>query len=236
MIDAINPTAKTIGLLVGSILLGVTFQWQTNVLLALIGFLFLLTSNRTSLNQLVRFLLPILLISASYFFTGWLFHSEENLLSMAVDTMTAAENPALLNGVTLSTRLLAFAMLGLSFSLTTDSNELVYSFIQQAKMPMKMGYAILTALNLTSLISQEYKKSKLALQVRNLPVRPFDTKPLFTMMVRMVRWSDRLSLAMESKGFSEQRTMKQQMKVRPRDIVFMIGFPLAIVGLNLLFS
>ena len=229
MIDSINPAAKTLGTLAASLLLGFTFQWQLNILVALVCLLFLVTSRRVKPRTLLKVMVPIALISFSYFFTGWLFSSEQALFASPNDLIGAVEGRDLRNGLNLGSRILAFAMLGISYSLTTDPHELIASFIQQAKMPMKMGYAILTAINLTSLIQRERDNSKLALQVRNVPVKPFDTKPVVTMMIRMVRWSERLSLAMESKGFSEDRVMQMQMTIRPKDILFAVGLPLMIL-------
>ncbi|PRY74854.1 energy-coupling factor transporter transmembrane component T family protein [Alkalibacterium olivapovliticus] len=228
MIDSINPTAKTVGILLGSIILGLTFQWQVNLFVVILCLLFLVTSKRTDPAKLAKIMIPIALISVSYFFTGWLFSSEQALFSGSADPAAIIGGSDLTNGLNLSTRILSFAMLGISYSLTTDSGELIASFIQQAKMPMKMGYAILTAINLTSLIHREYDNSKLALQVRNIPVKPFDTKPLFTMMVRMIRWSERLALAMEAKGFSEDRVMQMQMTIKSKDILFSVGLPVLI--------
>lgn len=235
MIDAINPTVKTIGILAASILLGLTFRWEINLIVALLCAFFLLTSSRTDPATLLKALLPIALISLSYFFTGWLFSSEQAQFAASNSAAVSGGGRDVVNGLTLGTRILSFAMLGISYSLTTDARELVASFIQQAKMPMKMGYAVLTAINLTSLIQREHENSKLALQVRNIPVKPFDTKPLFTMLIRMIRWSERLSLAMESKGFSEDRVMQRQMTVKAKDILFAVGLPAMIVALGFVF-
>jgi len=235
MIDSINPTAKTIGTLVGTLILGLTFQWQVNSIVALLCVLFLVTSKRPDRMTLLKIMVPITLISFSYFFTGWLFSSEQVLFALANNSVPSPSGKDFVNGLNLGTRIFSFAMLGISYSLTTDPHELIASFIQQAKMPMKMGYAILTAINLTSLIQRERDNSKLALQVRNIPVKPFDTKPVFTMMIRMVRWSERLSLAMESKGFSEERTMQRQMRIKLKDILFAVGLPAMIVALGFVF-
>lgn len=236
MIDSINPTAKTVGMLIGSIALGFTFHWQLNVLLSLVCLLFLVTSKRAKLSTMMKVLVPIAFISVSYFMTGWLFSSEQALFSLTTETIVAGGRAELINGLNLGSRILAFGMIGISYSLTTDSYDLIVSFIQQARMPMRVGYAILTAFNLTSLIQTEYEHSKLALQVRNLPVKGFDTKPLFTMMVRVVRWSERLSLSMEAKGFSEKRTMHKQLRLTTRDIAFAAGFPLLIIGLGIVWT
>lgn len=232
MIDSINPTAKTIGILLGSLILGLTFHWQVNLVITVMGLVFVVTSKRAAPKRLAKIMIPILLVSVSYFFTGWIFSSEQVLFSSSQNNLVLPSGRDLINGLNLGTRTLAFAMLGISYSLTTDSKELIASFIQQARMPMKMGYAIFTAVNLTSLIKREYDNSKLALQVRNIQVKPFDSKPIFTMMVRMIRWSERLSLAMESKGFSEDRVMQMQMTVKFKDILFAVGLPVLIAILG----
>lgn len=233
MIDSINPTAKTVGILLGSIALGLTFEWRVNLAVSLLGMLFLATSRRTEPARLMKVILPLAVVSMSYFFTGWLFSSQGVQFASGASDLALPTGRDLVNGLNLSSRIFAFAMLGISYGMTTDSGELIASLIQQAKMPMKMGYAILTAVNLTSLIKTEHEQSRLALQVRNIPVKPLDSKPLFTMMVRMVRWSERLSLAMESKGFSEDRVMQQQMTLKKRDILFAGGLPLLIILLSL---
>jgi len=232
MIDSINPTAKTVGILLGSIALGLTFDWRVNLTVSFVGMLFLATSRRTEPARLMKVVLPLAVVSMSYFFTGWLFSSEGVQFASGASDLALPTGRDLVNGLNLSSRIFAFAMLGISYGMTTDSGELIASLIQQAKMPMKMGYAILTAVNLTSLIKTEHEQSRLALQVRNIPVKPLDSKPLFTMMIRMVHWSERLSLAMESKGFSEERVMQLKMTVNPIDIVFAAGLPVAIAVLG----
>ncbi|TVP90458.1 energy-coupling factor transporter transmembrane component T family protein, partial [Alkalibacterium sp.] len=186
MIDSINPTAKTVGIILGSISLGLTFEWRVNLAVSLLGILFLATSRRTEPARLMKVILPLAVISMSYFFTGWLFSSQGVQFASGASDLALPTGRDLVNGLNLSSRIFAFAMLGISYGMTTDSGELIASLIQQAKMPMKMGYAILTAVNLTSLIKTEHEQSRLALQVRNIPVKPLDSKPLFTMMVRMV--------------------------------------------------
>lgn len=231
MIDHINPTFKTLALIAGTIALGFTYRWELNVAVIILAYLCLLTSKHAKLLNVLLITIPMFFISVSYFFTAWLFPSS------AEATHTTAHmiiNPAVTNGINLGTRLSAFASIGVAYGMTTDKDELIASFIQQGRMPMSMGYAILTALNLTNLIHQEYKQSQLAFQVRNMKSRWFDTKALFTMLIRMTRWADQLALAMETKGFSEDRTMKLQVRVHWYDYLFLIGFPSVIIVVGIL--
>ena len=231
MIDHINPTFKTLALIAGTISLGFTYRWELNVAVIILAYLCLLTSKHAKLRNVLLITIPMCFISVSYIFTAWLFPSS------AEATHTAAHmiiNPAVTNGINLGTRLSAFASIGVAYGMTTDKDELIASFIQQGRMPMSMGYAILTALNLTNLIHQEYKQSQLAFQVRNMKSRWFDTKALFTMLIRMTRWADQLALAMEAKGFSEDRTMKLKVNVHWYDYLFLIGFPSSIIVAGIL--
>lgn len=231
MIDYINPTFKTLALIAGTIALGFTYRWELNVAVIILAYLCLLTSKHAKLRNVLLITIPMIFISVSYFFTAWLFPSSAEVANTAAHIIV---NPAVTNGINLGTRLSAFASIGVAYGMTTDKDELIASFIQQGRMPMSMGYAILTALNLTNLIHQEYKQSQLAFQVRNMKSRWFDTKALFTMLIRMTRWADQLALAMEAKGFSEDRTMKLKVNVHWYDYLFLIGFPSVIIVVGIL--
>lgn len=54
------------------------------------------------------------------------------------------------------------------------------------------------------------------------------------MLIRMTRWADQLALAMEAKGFSEDRTMKLKVRVHWYDYLFLIGFPSVIIVAGIL--
>ena len=48
---------------------------------------------------------------------------------------------------------------------------------------------------------REFRQVRLAFAVRGLHVHALSLKPIFTMLVNSVRWSESVAMAMESKGF-----------------------------------
>jgi energy-coupling factor transporter transmembrane protein EcfT len=89
------------------------------------------------------------------------------------------------------------------FSLTTNPYHFVESLQKDAKLKRKFAYGILCAFNLLPHIKNEFQNARLALQVRGVAVGPFSLKPLFSTLVNSIKWSETLSIAMQSKGFHE---------------------------------
>ena len=85
------------------------------------------------------------------------------------------------------------------------------------------AYGLLAAWGLLPQMMQEYKRTRLSFQARGIHVYPFSPALLTTLMVKSTRWSEELSIAMESKGFSgyEKRTSFEPERVRARDIAFL---------------
>lgn len=236
MIDYVNPFYKMSGILSTALLLAVVPGYHVNIFIAGIALFCLLSSQRTNFITAIKFLMPALLVALSFFFAGMKFYSGEEISAQTNLTISEASvlPPSFVNGLMLSTRILAYAMLGLVFGLTTKNNELIASAIQQARMKPEMAYGILAAVHLLPTVREEYRRSKLAYRVRGVRGRAFLSGPIFCMLIRAVRWSEFLAMAMEARGFSNQRTSYLEMKVRMSDIVFAICLPASVVTLALL--
>ena len=230
MIDKINPFCKTIGILSTALLLAAVPGYRVNLLMMGLALLFLLTSKRTSFVRAFKFLLPALLIALSFFFAGMRFYKGGEVVESSNLTIyqASALPPSYANGLMLSTRIMAYAMLGVVFGLTTKNDEMIASAIQQGRMKPEMAYGILASVHLLPTIKEEYRKSKLAYRVRGVKGKSLIMGPIFCMLVRTVRWSEFLAMAMEARGFSNERTSYLKMKVRPADIIFAAGLPLSV--------
>ena len=86
------------------------------------------------------------------------------------------------------------------------------------------AYGLLSAWNLLPHMAGEYRKTKLAFQIRGIRVLPFSPRLLVTLMVKTVRWSEDLAMAMESRGFSSKqlRSSYEPPQIHKRDIAFLI--------------
>ena len=148
-------------------------------------------------------------------------------LCVLLFTGTAAQaltGAAVWNGLVLGSRVLAFAGLGLLFVLTTDRILLVRSLQQQLRLPPVFAYGLLAAWGILPNMMEEYKRTRAAFAARGIRVFPVSPALLKPLLVKSVRWSEELSIAMESRGFDGRvpRTCSQPLRLRPVDVLFPI--------------
>ena len=192
----VNPFYKCIAVVLLAVILSFTYSIILNVVVFSISVLLILTGSRRIITAL-KFILITTFPAVGYLITG-LFFSSDNGTGMASIAVSSLNT-----GLNLATRMYAFVGLGMVFALTTDPYSFVESLQKTAKLKRKFAYGILCAFNLIPYIKDEYLNAKLALQVRGVKVGFFSLKPLFSMLVNSIRWSESLSIAMQSKGFYE---------------------------------
>lgn len=230
---AVNPACKFIGLLAMTFVLA----WYHDPLLNLAAFavsMILILFSKVKARSLFLMLLPVLLFALGMFFVGFRFSSGSGM-PVNEKTMTFASS-AFWNGMTQASRVLAYAGIGYLFALTTDRILLVRSFQKQFRLPQVFAYGLLAAWGILPHMIQEYKRTRAAFSargIRTFAVSPALLKPL---LVKSVRWSEELSIAMESKGFSgnEKRTDFQPVRVRWYDWLF-LGCCLLLIAAAVIF-
>jgi len=178
----INPFYKFVTVITLAILLTFTSTAMLNIVIFLICMMLLITGSDKILSAL-KLCVPILLIATGLFISGANIAGSQQ------------------SGLFLATRVVAFMGFGMVFSLTTDSYEFMKSLQKDAKLPRKFAYGVLCAFNLVPYIKNEYNNARLALAVRGVRLSIFSVKPLFSVLVNSIRWSEMLSMAMQSKGF-----------------------------------
>lgn len=217
--NRINPACKFFGILVPTILLALFYRPVLN-LAVFFACIVLLLISRAGIKTIAKALTPVFIVAIGMFFTGYRFHSGAALgISRLIFT-----NTAVYNGLQLSSRVLAFAGMGMLFVLTTDKLELVRSLHQQCRLPARFAFGLLAAWGMFPNMRREYHKTRAAFYARGL--RSFALSPamLTPLLVKAVRWSEALSVAMESKGLgeTETRTTYFVLKIRPMDVAFPI--------------
>ncbi len=193
---------------------------------ALAGLLFFSAARP---KHIAGLLLPALLAAFGLFMMGLYYARGSSITAAGMENVgampymvRAAMSINLYTGLQLSTRLLAFAGMGIMFALSTDREQFVFSLMHQCHMSPKFAYGILAAVNLLPQMLHEYKNVRTAFEVRNMKAGPLSTKVLFTMMVNSIRWSEAVAMAMESKGFCSEapRTYREIPKIHWYDILF----------------
>ncbi len=208
MIERWNPVLKAGTILLSVLLLSFQYLISLN-LIVFFGSLFLLFFfSKAEKKKILKLLIPAMIAAFGLFLTGLYYAkggaiSSENLreISAGPYILQAALSRNIYTGLQLSTRLLAFAGMGILFALTTESSYFIASLLHQLKLSPKFAYGILAAFHLMPGMVREYKEVRIAYQVRGIKPHAWSMKPLFTMLVNAVRWSESLAMAMESKGF-----------------------------------
>jgi energy-coupling factor transport system permease protein len=147
----------------------------------------------------------------------------------------------LLYGVTIVCRLLAIFAASLLFVLTTNPVDLVVALIQQAKLPVKVGYAVFAAYRFMPLVHEELGNIQAAHHVRggvsgSGPIAR--ARRLFGYAIPLlaisVRRAERVALAMDSRGFGARpdRTYFRRTSFGPADLWF-VAAVLAVVACTL---
>ena len=217
----INPSCKLIGLLFLTLATAFVHHPLWNLALFADSVILILLSGCRVKTFLIP-LIPVLLLAVGMFFTGYRFTRSD--LTVVSDYNMHITNSSVWNGLIFSSRVLVYAGIGLLFALTTDRIRLIRSLNRQLHLPQIFAYGLLAAWGLFPQMLQEYKRTRLSFQARGIHVYPFSPALLTTLMVKSTRWSQELSIAMESKGFSgyEKRTVFEPERVRPIDILFLL--------------
>ena len=189
--------------------------------------------------SLVKLLLPISIVLAALFMTGYQNADQALNTNFATGTHNLGnlENmtPVYL-GLQLCTRVMGYVGLGLLFAMTTPAEDLILSLMHQAHVKPKFAYGILAAFHLIPEIARELEDAKLAYKVRGINVGMLSLKPFFAAMVNCIRWSENLAMAMESKGFDGDgaRTFDRTLRVHFYDIIYVVIVPALVLAGTLL--
>jgi ABC-type cobalt transport system, permease component CbiQ and related transporters len=222
MLFKINPSYKCIGVLIPALFLSFCYQVVLNISIFGICILLLLVS-KVSVSRIIKSLFQVLIAAVGLFMTGFLFSKETGEMMIFIAGNEIVYSASVDAGLQVATRILLFAGLGMLFSLTTDGKEFVCSLEQQFGLPSRFTYGILAAFHLLPMIPREYKKTIDAFLARGKSIFPLSPAILIPFIIKSIRWSESLAIAMESKGFDSdgERTCMHVITVKWFDYLFM---------------
>ena len=228
-LEKINPSVKMITIFICVILIALQYLVTLNLVVFGASLIGLLLFSDAKLKHTAVLLLPAFLAAFGLFMMGLYYARGSSITPTDLENVgampymvRAAMSRNLYTALQLSTRLLAFAGMGIMFALSTDREQFVFSLMHQCHMSPKFAYGILAAVNLMPQMLHEYRNVRTAFEVRNMKAGPFSMKVWFTMMVNSIRWSEAVAMAMESKGFCSEapRTYREVPRVHWYDILF----------------
>ena len=146
------------------------------------------------------------------------------------------------NGLVLAFRMLASVAFGVLYVSTTDVTQLVVSLTQNFRVPPRFSYGTLAGIRVFPLFEEEWGKIRQARALRGKDVHRSRLTRIVTyalpLMIKAIRIGERVSIAMESRGFRgavadnpQSRTYYLDTPVTGWDFVYLIGLVVVTVGI-----
>ncbi|MCC7368505.1 MAG: energy-coupling factor transporter transmembrane protein EcfT [Chloroflexi bacterium] len=205
----------------------------TPLLLGVVAALTTRTLGRVPWPNILRPLALALLLGFGLFWSSVVFYAGPGADGPSLVPGPVSIAPAsLLFGLTVVCRLLAIFATSMLFVLTTNPIDLVAALIQQARLPVRVGYAVFAAYRFVPLVHEELENIQAAHHVRGGaggrgPLARLRRMFGFAipLLAISVRRAERVALAMDARGFGghRHRTYYRQTHWTSADLWFLLG-------------
>jgi energy-coupling factor transport system permease protein len=248
-----NPTVKLLAALAVSLLLILVIDPVTPLLFLASTILAGAVLGRVAGGASARALAPLLLVALGFVLTNALF---ANVPAGSSDTLWRGgplriTATGLRFGLGIGLRGLAIGALSVTFVLTTDPTDLVVSLIRHARLPYRIGYALLAGYRFLPFFAQEVEQIRLAQRVRGISGRFEGGAPLSRLWAGVrapfatvlplgssaLRRAARIAVAMDSRGFAaaRRRTYLRDVRLGWADVLFFaaaVALAVALIALG----
>jgi energy-coupling factor transport system permease protein len=231
-----NPVVKVLAPVPAMVVAGLSRDLWTPAVLGAVALLMLLIGGRLRGRALFWLLAgpPLLVGLLTFSFGVWtdpaLVDDTTAVLEIGPFTLWSG---ALVIGLATGLRVVAVMLLALIAGLTTDGTDLVRSMITHLRMPYRIGYAGFAAMRFVPRFRRDLEIIRLAHRVRGVdggrgPVATLRRYNGYAvpLLAGAMRHGDRVSLAMEARGFGAHRTRTERRHVpmRVRDAALALWF------------
>jgi energy-coupling factor transport system permease protein len=210
----VNPSIKAFAIVISILILSVFFDPITPLVTIIWSVTLTFLFGRVSFKKWLLLFTPFLFIALIYVWSTMLFprlqEGDNVLWQWGFLTLTAE---GFRRGVSLGLRVLSFATLSIMFTLTTKPTDFLLSLMQQCKMPPKLAYGIMAGYRFLPLIREEFQTLQNAHRVRGvarartIPEKVQQLKRyVIPLLAGAIRKAERTALAMESKGFTGEKS------------------------------
>ncbi|MFT4221036.1 MAG: energy-coupling factor transporter transmembrane component T [Microbacterium sp.] len=232
----LNPLAKLAAVAPAIVLLSFTRDPGTPIALLVLAYATLLVGARLS-GRMVALLalgIPIAVAVLAFGLALWTDASrvDQSVVVWQIGAWTM-HGGALQAGLATALRLGAILALSLIPGLTTTGPDLVRSFVQQLRVPYRVGYTALAAFRFVPRFGAELEVIRAAHRVRGAhggrgPVAAVARWGGYAvpLLAGAIRHAERVALAMDARAFGAHptRTERYPVPFRARDVVFVVLF------------
>ncbi|HEU5316489.1 MAG TPA: energy-coupling factor transporter transmembrane component T [Chloroflexota bacterium] len=204
-----NPTVKAAVALLLSVFLLLAIDPATPLLFLAATLVAGIALGRVPPGQYARAFVPLVLIGLGFVWTNALFATAGPGDTFWPVGPLRVSARGLAFGIAIALRGVAIGALSLTFVLTTDPTGLVVSLVRHARLPFRIGYALLAGYRFLPFLAEEYQQVRLAHRLRGLTL---DQSPgarlgaplrlAFPLLAGAARRAARIGVAMDSRGFS----------------------------------
>ena len=224
MRDRLNPGVQVVASFLLSVLILVTHSWKLNLSLALLSLICIALFRRTPWRHIVWLLLGLLFVAGVYFWAAYVHPNPEHVIDSAKDAVWFA-------ALEMGSRIFALGAIGISLCVSIERNSFAASLIRQFRVPIPIAYSVLVAIHFLGLIQNSYRQAELALRMRGLSGLSARFRALLTMLVRLIRQSEYTAIAMEARGFSEERVQRINPSITKFDIAYVAMLACYVLGI-----
>lgn len=224
-----DPTVKLVLVLVLSLLLVAVIDPVTPLLFLALTLGAGLVLGRTPVAALARPLVPLLVVAAGFAWSNAAFAVPPPGATVWEFGPLRLSDAGLRFGLAIGLRGLAIGALSVVFVRTTDPTLLVVSLIRNARLPFRIGYALLAGYRFLPFLGLEVERVRLAQRVRGelaaagpLAGVRFAARSVVPLLSEAVRRASRTAIAMDARGFgvARKRTYYRRTPIVAADVAF----------------
>jgi energy-coupling factor transport system permease protein len=194
--------------------------------------------------ELTKVMWPFALIGFGYLWVNLAFFDRASMYTRATAAVPLVADPAVVAGLTLFLRAIAFGAISFFFVRTTNPVDLARSLMLRARLPPWIGFSLLSALQFLPGLRDDLRLLRLARALRT-GGSPDGWRQIFSSYSRLaipllavtIRKAGRAAIAMEARGLRHPmvRTSLRGSPLRPAD-GFFLGAVLLLLILLVIFG
>ncbi|MFD2699152.1 energy-coupling factor transporter ATPase [Paenibacillus shunpengii] len=221
-----NPSIKALAVTLGVVLLSFAFDPVTQLSALMVTILLTACFGQVSWRRWVLLFAPFLIMALGYVWTAIVFPRESIVMNDEVWIRIGgfeAGRETVLTALSLGLRTLTFSALSLLFILTTDPVKLMFSLMQQCRLSPKLAYGIMAGYRFLPLFREELATMQQAHRMRGIQrekgirfiLHAFKRYSI-PLLASSIRKSERVAVAMVSRGFTGKRHRDFYLKLQVR--------------------
>ncbi|MCR8655820.1 energy-coupling factor transporter transmembrane component T family protein [Paenibacillus endoradicis] len=230
----VNPALKFVILMTMMIFLFFSRNTEQYILLFISFSILLWTMSGFPLRKLALLHIPIVISAISSAVTLLLFGRGKDVVWQW--GIMKISNESIASAALIGSKSILLGIISLILLLTTSPTLLLYSLMQQLRLPAKYVYAFMAGIRLIPMIIEEFNIRTQALNVRRVQLRKgfrsiYNRMKLYLipLLAQSIRRAHRIAISMEAKQFQAKRTYYYVTRYSVNDVILLVYVSISII-------